>query len=61
MLAKFLSRKFLLALVVAVVGIVRMFVDVDDALVGQITNIVLTLGALVAYVIANVVQKKVAP
>jgi hypothetical protein len=58
---RYLSRKFLLALVVSVVGLVRLFVDVPESLVDTITNGVLILGSVVAYVVANVEQKKIQP
>jgi hypothetical protein len=55
--SKYLSREFLQTLIVAVAGIVGMFVDVDDSLVTQIVSGAVALGAVITYAVARTKQK----
>jgi uncharacterized membrane protein len=60
MLAKFLSRKFILAVAGFVVGVLQTAgVFVDAGKVSIITGAVVSVASAVAYFIANVDQKKV--
>jgi hypothetical protein len=59
MLAKFLSRKFLLAVAGFVVGVLQTAgVIVDEGKVSVITGAVVAVASAVAYFFANVEQKK---
>ena len=59
MAKKFLSRKLWLTVLAMVFGILgQMGVTLPDGLAAQITSTVVEVVALVAYLIANVEQKK---
>jgi len=57
MIEKLLSREFLIALVVAVAGVVKLFISVPDDLLTDITSVVVVLVPVIVYAIVRTVQK----
>lgn len=56
-MSKFLSREWLIAAVLAIVGLVKLFVDVPDSVVEQATTAVVIVVPATAYVIMRIWQK----
>jgi hypothetical protein len=56
-MSRFTSREFLIAAVLALVGVVKLFVDVPDSVTEQVTAVVVAVVPAVAFIIMRVVQK----
>jgi ACR3 family arsenite efflux pump ArsB len=60
-MARFSSREFLLALIASLVGIVKLFISVDDAIVEQVTAVVLAVVPAVVYIVMRSHEKTFKP
>ena len=57
MQAKWLEREWLIAAILAIVGVVKLFVDVPDSVVEQVTAVVVAVVPALGYIIMRVIQK----